>query len=488
MNHQMTENTDSTTKDAGGRPTRPKVFISYSWTSKDKARNLAERLLADGVDVVMDIYDLKEGMDKYAFMQRTVCDTSIEKVLILCDKAYKDKADNFKGGVGDEAMIISPELYGKVEQQKFIPIVLEKDDVGNPFLPVILKSRIYIDFCDEHEVDGYEKLVRNLWGKPDLRKPPLGQRPSWIDDSSIATYNIKSQINALSASINVRPDSNAALRRTAFGFLSEINKFSASNVKEADLLKMIKETEPLRNCFVDLIDLFMLKDRLVGSDIASLIETMYNGVKIDANNNLLGECWHFFFWDIFICTTALMLSYERYADLRQLLNRTYFLRNIIGTLNDPRPRTYSDIRQPCRMLESAFKQKVNPRLISLAAEILIKREYGECINERNLVAADLTLAHLSMLFCDGFAWYPMLGPYSRWSGQQLIWEKIVSKSFCEKLYPLLGVSSFPEFTAKIKEASDKWNSGLATCYEFARFGGVPPILRKDDYERIGSMP
>jgi len=183
-----------------------------------------------------------------------------------------------------------------------------------------------------------------------------------------------------------------------------------------------------------------------------------------------------------------MLSYERFADLHQMLNRTYFLRNIIGTANDTRPRAYSDLRQPCRMLESTFKQKVNPRLISLAADLLIKREYGECITKCNLVTADLTLAHLSMLYGTSFGWYPVLGPYCRWSGHQLIWEKMVSKSFCEKLYPLLGVKSFTEFTEKVKTASDKWNSGLATCYEFARFGGVPPILGRGDYERIGSTP
>ena len=183
-----------------------------------------------------------------------------------------------------------------------------------------------------------------------------------------------------------------------------------------------------------------------------------------------------------------MLSYERYADLHQLLNRTYFLRNIIGTANDPRPRTYSDLRQPCRMLESTFKQNVNPSLISLAAELLIKREYGECITERNLVVADLTLAHLSMIFSPSYMWYPVLGPYSEWTGHQLIWEKMVSKSFCEKLYPLLGVKSFAEFTEKVKAASDKWNSDVAGSYSFARFGGVSPILGKGDYERIGSMP
>ena len=147
MADAMNKNQEPPTDVVGGRPTQPKVFISYSWTAKDKARNLAERLLADGVDVVMDIYDLKEGMEKYAFMQRIVSDPSVERVLILCNKAYKEKADNFEGGVGDEAMIISPELYGKVEQQKFIPIVLEKDEEGRPYLPVILKARIYSRLC-----------------------------------------------------------------------------------------------------------------------------------------------------------------------------------------------------------------------------------------------------------------------------------------------------------------------------------------------------
>ena len=81
MADAMKINQESPADVVGGCPTQPKVFISYSWTAKDKARNLAERLLADGVDVVMDIYDLNEGMEKYTFMQRIVNDSSIEKNL-----------------------------------------------------------------------------------------------------------------------------------------------------------------------------------------------------------------------------------------------------------------------------------------------------------------------------------------------------------------------------------------------------------------------
>ena len=42
----------------------PKVFISYSWSSDELVLDLAKRLVAHGVDVVLDKWDLKEGNDK----------------------------------------------------------------------------------------------------------------------------------------------------------------------------------------------------------------------------------------------------------------------------------------------------------------------------------------------------------------------------------------------------------------------------------------
>ena len=55
----------------------PRVFISYSWTStkfQQQVKELAERLVHDGVDVVLDIWDLKDGQDKFHFMEQCVTD------------------------------------------------------------------------------------------------------------------------------------------------------------------------------------------------------------------------------------------------------------------------------------------------------------------------------------------------------------------------------------------------------------------------------
>lgn len=69
----------------------PKIFISYSWSSDALVLELANRLVSHGVDVVLDKWDLKEGNDKYEFMERCVNDSSITKVLIICDKATHRK-------------------------------------------------------------------------------------------------------------------------------------------------------------------------------------------------------------------------------------------------------------------------------------------------------------------------------------------------------------------------------------------------------------
>lgn len=122
--------------------TTPKVFISYSWAKKDETKELAERLRTSGVDVVLDIWDLKPGQDKYAFMEQCVTDDKIDRVLIICDMSYAEKANSRNGGVGDETMTISPEIYGKAKQEKFIPVVIEMDEDNKLFLPAYLKSRI----------------------------------------------------------------------------------------------------------------------------------------------------------------------------------------------------------------------------------------------------------------------------------------------------------------------------------------------------------
>lgn len=163
----------------------PQVFISYSWTSEtfqQQVKELAERLVHDGVQVKLDLWDLKEGYDKYAFMEQCVTNPEIDKVLIICDRGYAAKADKRQGGVGDETAIISAEVYGNAEQEKFVPVIMERDENGEPYMPAYLKSRMYKDLTGENYSEGYKSLLRSIYGKPAERRPELGSRPAWLDE------------------------------------------------------------------------------------------------------------------------------------------------------------------------------------------------------------------------------------------------------------------------------------------------------------------
>src|SRR5262249_17176952 len=126
----------------------PKTFISYSWTSAEHQKwvlDLATQLRENGVDVTIDKWDLKEGHVALRFMEGMVTDPKIKKVIMVLNRAYAEKADGRKGGVGTETQIISPQVYAKADQNKFVGVASETDEEGKPFLPAFYKSRIYID-------------------------------------------------------------------------------------------------------------------------------------------------------------------------------------------------------------------------------------------------------------------------------------------------------------------------------------------------------
>jgi hypothetical protein len=166
----------------------PKVFISYSWTSKTHENwvlALAKDLELNGVHAVIDKWDLPEGGDSSVFMEQMVTDPSIDKILMVCDRVYSEKADRRAGGVGTEAQIISRELYDQEDRigrsQRFIPVVAEKNDKEVPYLPVFVKSRIYIDLSiDSVRAIGFEQLLRCLFDKPKHVRPERGKPPEFL--------------------------------------------------------------------------------------------------------------------------------------------------------------------------------------------------------------------------------------------------------------------------------------------------------------------
>ena len=160
---------------------KKRVFISYSWSKTGDDQfviNLAKAIKDNGVEVILDKWHLKPGQDTNAFMEKMVVDPSVSHVLMLCDREYQRKANARVGGVGTEAQIISPALYKKVDQTKFIPVVRERGTDGEVFLPAFMTGRKYVDLSSDEQYDkGLDELVRLFYEVPLYPEPKLGKEP-----------------------------------------------------------------------------------------------------------------------------------------------------------------------------------------------------------------------------------------------------------------------------------------------------------------------
>lgn len=163
----------------------PIVFVSYSWSSQeyvDKVVRFVQDLRRSGVEVRFDQLDLTEGQNKYHFMERMLSDPEVDRVLILCDPSYAEKADSKRAGVGAETLIITPEVYENAEQSRIIPVIMEREN-GLVRVPIYLRGSLYFDLSGPDRAFHFQRLVRRLHGRPDLEREPLGERPAYVDDT-----------------------------------------------------------------------------------------------------------------------------------------------------------------------------------------------------------------------------------------------------------------------------------------------------------------
>ena len=155
------------------------VFIHYSWDNdlhKQWILNLADRLISDGIDILLDQYDLKIGSNNLSFMEKI---NLADKVILVMTEKYKLKAINREGGVGYEYQIIQTELsYNISNNEKFLPILKEGDRSNS--VPIFLQGYIYLNMVnDKIFEDNYIKLLKNIYNEPELKKPLIGKKPNF---------------------------------------------------------------------------------------------------------------------------------------------------------------------------------------------------------------------------------------------------------------------------------------------------------------------
>lgn len=221
------------------------VFISYCHkdVTEEWVQNLVTVLGQHGINSIVDIYDLQLGQDLNYFMEQI---KKVDKVIILLGKQYMEKSNRREGGVGIETQIISSDVYKNLEQIKFIPVVVSKDEWGNAYLPFYLENRLYIDFSDEELFDKHmEELVKHIFMLPRKPKPNvvnLSKSQEIVEDYLEDLWDLE-----FTYSICHSNDESGVLKinhllEVANRFYAEIEESTAITIsRKQSLLKRIEE-------------------------------------------------------------------------------------------------------------------------------------------------------------------------------------------------------------------------------------------------------
>jgi hypothetical protein len=193
-------------------PPTPRLFISYSHDSPDHKRwvgDLAAKLRQNGIDVILDQWDLGLSDDVPKFMEKSV--TEADRVLMICTEKYVHKANEGSGGVGYEAMIVTGELVQDLGTSKFIPVI--RQSTTQPFVPKSVSTRLYVNLSHpETYQEQFEHLLRELHNAPRIPKPPLGPSPFLKGSSTTDAGRELSPIQSLEAIVmDAKTAFNAAL-------------------------------------------------------------------------------------------------------------------------------------------------------------------------------------------------------------------------------------------------------------------------------------
>lgn len=155
----------------------PRVFISYSHDNhfhKDWVLNLATRLIANGVNILLDQWDLNLGSNLPRFIESGL--TEADRILAVCSENYVSKANNIEGGVGYEKMILTAKLFEDLSTDLIVPIVCSPS--ASKLVPTFLNGHMYIDFRDELAYEEkYAELLHDIHREPVRPRPPLGVNP-----------------------------------------------------------------------------------------------------------------------------------------------------------------------------------------------------------------------------------------------------------------------------------------------------------------------
>ncbi|WP_437949913.1 TIR domain-containing protein [Sorangium sp. So ce296] len=465
----------------------PKVFVSHSWSSeehKQRVLDLATMLRDNGVDIILDRWDLKEGHDVHRFMEQMVTDSAVTKVLVVCDKLYASKANNRSGGVGTETQIISPEIYGKVEQSKFIPLVAERDG-GEACLPAFLKSRKYIDISTPESFHGnLETIIRTIFEKPLDRKPPLGEPPAYLLEEEPTRSRTASRLIQIKDAVSRGRQARGLTREYLRLFSQDLADATAYECPpelpiDERILVCIDRFLPRRDEFVELVRYLAL--HVPGDELQEELFDFFGDLlgREGPREAYQSEVERFLAYELFLYATAVLIREKLYDQARGLMSSAYYHRKYEELVSFSKFRPYLD------NLERHRNARLKQSRISIMADLVKERARPEVVAFSDIQQADFVLALYSILRCDSL-WVPVTLIYAAHYESMKLFVLAESTKHFLVVLRLLGVATSDEFRQLLEGGYQRHR--LNGEFSFGSGSTVVSISRLANLSKLATRP
>lgn len=434
--------------------TPPKLFVSYSWSSAEHeiwVLDLAKSLVESGIEVLLDKWELRDGHDSIKFMESMVTDADVQKVVILADKTYVEKANARVGGVGTETQILTPDLYDGQNQDKFVLVVCERDEQGMPYVPTYYRGRIHIDMSQEDSyAAGHEQLVRWVFDKPLYVRPLIGQRPAFLDEHfQIDLGTGAAGRRCLDSITHGRPTALGSFNEYLDLFLRNLERFrierAADKIFDEQVKQSIDDFLSFKNEAVRILKAVAQYSHTgdFGGALHRFFERMIPyTTRPEGTSSFRDQDWDnfkFVLHELFVSAIAIFIRYERFEFVSLLTTRQYALPKSLRETRNESVRGFEVLSCYLESFEYR-KQRLKSNRVSIHADLLIERTKGSEIEPRDLCQAEFLLYVKASI--HGEHWYPITWIYiGEHSGALEIFARASSAQYFQKiLAPTLNIT------------------------------------------------
>lgn len=408
----------------------------------------------NGVDVVLDKWDLKEGHDAIAFMERMVTDKEIEKVVLLVDPAYVEKCNSRAGGVGTEAQVVSPELYSKAEQDKFVAVIMERNVNGDLVLPAYYRSRIYIDLSDHATYSReFDRLLRWIYNKPVNVRPDIGRPPAFLtDDGRALRLGTSSRFRRAADAIHAGAGTaDGDVSEYLDCFAEEMAKLRIDDLPSGDfddaVMVVIESFRPYRDEFLSMVEMLArYRDteqsrRFIQRFFGQIMRHLDPPVDHKSRHSWSCDAVRFAVYELLLYTVAVQIRHERFESVGHLLEGEYYRDD--GYSRKVESVGFQIFRQSIESLEHK-NSKLEQRKLSPTADLIMKRAKRQSLRPRELIQADFVMYLRDQIHRrdDYLVWNPITMLYAQDQvGPFEVFARARSTAYFNRLGPAIGISS-----------------------------------------------